>query len=231
VHTVAASNREELIGLGFRPGLITAIPNGVDTVRFAPGDRAAARLRWGIPADAQVAGIVGRFGPFKGHALLFEAFETIAARLPRLHLLVAGSGGPLEQEIARRAGASAFKERIHLTGFLAEPREAFHCMDVLAIPSTNEGMSNVALEAMACGVPVLANDRCGHEQMVSRAEGILRDLRSAPALATALVETFANPARLVDFGANARSRIAADFSLTRMLDHYDQLYRAIALRR
>jgi glycosyltransferase involved in cell wall biosynthesis len=231
VHTVADAPRDELVALGFSPAQITVVPNGVDTTRFAPGDRGAARARWSIPSDAQVVGIVGRFGAFKGHALLLDAFERIAGSQPHLHLLIAGKGGPLESEIVARVDAHPLRSRIHMAGFMEEPRVAFHAMDLLALPSTNEGMSNVALEAMACGIPVLANDRCGHEQILSSGTGILSDIRTAPALAAALTSALAEPARLVDFGVNARSRVAAEFSLTRMLARYADLYRAVAVHR
>jgi glycosyltransferase involved in cell wall biosynthesis len=231
VHTVADSTRDQLVSLGFAPDRISVIPNGVDTTRFAPGDRAAARVRWSIPPDAQVAGILGRFGRFKGHGVLLDAFERLAESNPRLHLLIAGKGGPFEAEVAARVARHPHRCRIHLAGFMEEPRDACHAIDLLVLPSTNEGMSNAVLEAMACGVPVLVNDRCGHEQVVSSGAGIIADLRTVPDLAAALSAAMADAARLVDFGTNARSRVAAEFSLTRMLDRYADLYRAVAQRR
>ena len=229
IHTVADAMREELVSLGFAPERITAIANGVDTDHFTPGDRNAARAEFDLPVDALVIGIVGRFGPFKGHDLLLDACAQIAPRFPSAHLLIVGGGGPCEDAIRARAAPNA---RIHFTGFRDDPRACYRALDLLAIPSTNEGMSNAALEAMSCGVPVLANRACGHEQIITDGTaGRLADLRTADTLAAALSAELATPALLIDKGANARRRVQHQFSLTRMLDAYAQLYRAAARRR
>jgi glycosyltransferase involved in cell wall biosynthesis len=232
IHTVADAMRDELLAFGFAPGRITAIANGVDTSRFAPGDRVAARSALGLPADAFVIGIVGRFGPLKGHDLLIEAFELIANRFPAAHLLIAGAGGPCEEVIRTRASRSPQSARLHFTGFLDDPRRCYHALDLLAIPSINEGMSNAALEAMACGVPILANTGCGHEQFLTDgAEGRLADLHNSAVFAHELAALLSAPALLIDKGMNARRRVTGHFSLARMLDAYEQLYRATARRR
>ena len=231
IHTVADPMRDELIDLGLPADRIEAIANGVDTDRFAPGDRVAARIALGVPADARVIGIVGRFGPFKGHELLIDAFEKIARGNPSAHLLVGGGGGPCEAAVRARGAQSPAADRIHFTGFREDPLPCYQALDFLAIPSTNEGMSNAALEAMACGVPILANASCGHEQIITDGvEGRLADLRSADSLAAELAAFLATPALLIDKGANARRRVEQHFSLARMLDAYEQLYRAAARR-
>lgn len=231
IHTVSAAMRDELISLGFPRSKITAITNGVDTSHFAPGDRQAARAALGLPTDAQCLGIVGRFGPFKQHRQLIEAFESIAAQFPRTHLLIAGGGGSEEAAIIARAGSSSVRGHIHLLGFQADPRVCYHALDLLIIPSTNEGLSNVALEAMACGVPVLVRSGCGHEQIITSGfDGWISSLDSAEKLANELDRIFSEPASLVDFGANARKKVVEQFSLASMTDAYEHLYRACARR-
>ena len=232
IHTVSDATRDELLALGHLPSHIIAIANGVDTGRFAPGDRVAARAALGLPTDAFVIGMVGRFGPLKGHGLLIEAFELIAARFPAAHVLIAGVGGPCEEVIRTRAANSPHAARLHLIGFRDDPRACYHALDVLAIPSTNESMSNAALEAMACGVPILANTGCGHEQIFTDGvEGRLADLRNATMFAHELATLLSSPALLIDKGANARRKVTGQFSLVRMLDAYEQLYRATARHR
>jgi len=229
VHTVADATRAELQELSLPARELVSIPNGVDTACFQPAiDRSAARTKFGLPLDDRVIGLVGRFGPYKGHTPLIDAFETIAARFPRVRLLFVGGGGPLESQIQDRAKASSFSQRIHFTGYLSEPWIGYHALDWLIIPSTNEGMSNVALEAMASGVPVLANDHCGHEQVVETGEsGLLRNLRDPEAMTAALAEILGIPDGGVDFAQNARTRVASEFSLARMLERYAHLYRAL----
>jgi len=229
VHTVSAGMRDELLSLEFPSHKITAITNGVDTSNFTPGDRAQARASLGLPPDAQCLGIVGRFGPFKQHLQLIAAFEAIAAKFPRAVLLIAGSGGSEEASVIARARASSVRQRIHLLGFQADPRACFHTLDLLAIPSTNEGLSNVALEAMACGVPVLGRNGVGHEQIITAGvDGWLSELNTVENLATELTSILSTPSRLVDFGASARKRVVEHFSLASMTDAYEHLYRTCA---
>ena len=229
IHTVSEGTRAELLSLGFPAQKITTITNGVDTTHFAPSEREPARTALGLSPDAQCFGIVGRFGPYKQHHQLIEAFETMAAQFPRAHLLVAGGGGCEEVVVKDRARASSVRERIHLLGFQADPRLCYHALDLLVIPSTNEGLSNAALEAMACGVPALVRTGCGHEQIITpELDGWISDLHSAENLAEELARILSSPSRLVDFGTNARKKVVEQFSLHSMTDAYEHLYRACA---
>ena len=229
IHTVSQSQLDELIQLDFPREKITAIVNGVDTTHFAPSDRISARTRLGLPADATVLGLVGRFGPFKRHDILLAAFEELAPLQPRAHLLFIGGGGSEEERVRKLVAASPHRDRVHLAGFHADPAPLYNALDLLVIPSVNEGMSNAALEAMACAVPVLGNFDCGHEQILtSGKDGILADLTSPAALCAALTPLLSNPQALVDMGLHARTTVEFRFPLTTMLDAYSQLYRAHA---
>lgn len=227
IHTVAHPMRAELLGLGFPAEKITVIPNGVDTARFAPGERTAARQGLSLPADALCLGIVGRFGPFKRHAVLLDAFDEIASRFPTAHLVIAGTGGSEETAVRTRAQAAPYAARIHWLGFQSDPSLCYRALDLLVIPSVNEGLSNVALEAMSSGVPVLANLGCGHEHIFTTGrEGLIADLSHPASLATELSALLTTPERLVDFGEKARTRILGHFSLGSMADAYAALYLA-----
>lgn len=229
VHTVSAAQVRELEKLGLHPPQLAAIPNGVDAARFLPGDGAEIRARLGLPANALVLGLVGRFGPYKRHLDLLAAFEEIAARRPLAHLLLVGAGGSEEAKVRERAQQSPARARIHLAGFQADPAPCYRAMDLLVVPSVNEGMSNAALEAMATGIPVLGHAGCGHEEIIApEAEGIIADLASPARLGAEIEKLLAAPQRLVDMGRAARLTVVRRFSLPAMLDAYDQLYRAHA---
>jgi glycosyltransferase involved in cell wall biosynthesis len=221
--------RTELVAGGFQAEKISTIANGVDAVRFAPGDRRAAREALGLPVDAICIGIAGRFGPFKRHLELIEAFEAIATTIPTAHLLIAGGGGSEEAAVTARAEGSAVRQRIHLLGFLSDPRSCYHALDLLAIPSVNEGLSNVALEAMACGVPALVRAGCGHEEIItSGTDGWIDALDTSATLATRLTEILLDPGQVVACGAKAREKVKSHFSLDSMFNAYESLYRACA---
>lgn len=230
VHTVSHPMRHELLALGFAGEKISVIPNGVDTARFAPGDRSAARRALGLPGDAVCIGIVGRFGPFKRHAVLLDAFAEIAPRFPAAHLVIAGAGGSDEDAIRARVQTSPHAARIHWLGFQSDPAACYRTLDLLAIPSVNEGLSNAALEAMSSGVPVLASPACGHERILdSGREGVIADLSTPAALAVQLAALLSQPERLIDFGEKARTKIIGHFSIGLMADAYAALYRTVAM--
>jgi len=230
VHCVSAGIRSELIGLGFPERLLVLTTNGVDPERFQPGDRAAARQRLGIPASAgAVIGIIGRFGLFKRHDVLLDAFDLLAPIHSELHLLIAGGGGSEEGATLERVRSSPARDRIHWLGFQDNPAVCYQALDLLAIPSTNEGLSNAALEAMSSGIAVLGNAGCGHEQIISHEEdGVLADLGSAELLARELALLLANPRKMRDYGHRAREKALAHFSIDAMAATYADLYRSVA---
>jgi glycosyltransferase involved in cell wall biosynthesis len=229
VHTVSQSLRESLVRQGFPAGKIEVIVNGVDTARFHPGPREKARLETGLPLDATLLGLVGRFGPFKRHAELIQAFERLAPAHPSLALLFAGGGGPLERPTRLRAAASPFASRIHFAGFQSDPRPWYRALDLLVLPSVNEGLSNALLEAMACGIPALAHTACGNRDVIrDSANGFLRDLSTPERLRNALAGILQRPESLPALGEAARVAIHAHFTFPGMVEGYRRLYRQLA---
>jgi len=229
VHTVSESLRESLVRQGFPAGKIEVVVNGVDTMRFEPGPREEARRATGLPLDATILGLVGRFGPYKRHAELIEAFEHLAPARAGLALLFVGGGGPLEDATRRRAAASPFASRIHFSGFQADPRPWYRALDLLVIPSINEGLSNALLEAMACGVAALGHTACGNRDVIDDgANGFLRDLATSEQLRDTLAGILADPGSLPALGRAARATVEARFSFPAMVAGYERLYRRIA---
>lgn len=230
VHTVSSGLRRQLLELGLPGPKITVLPNGVDTDNFAPGCPATARNHIGnLPPNAFVLGIVGRFGPFKRHALLIDAFDRLALHQPAAHLLVVGSGGPEEGRVRQRVQASPVARRIHFAGFQDNPRPYYQAMDLLVVPSVNEGMANAVLEAMACGVPVLANSICGNSEMITHGtDGFVAELDTTGKLHAQLEQIVAEAPRLRTIGAAARRTAVERFSLMNMVRYYARLYRELA---
>jgi glycosyltransferase involved in cell wall biosynthesis len=230
LHTVSAEQREKLAAHKLTGAEILAIINGVDTARFCPGDRRAAREKLGLPSDARVVGLAGRFAPQKRHADFLAALELLALH-PQIHALIVGGGGPLENPVREKAARHPMAERIHFTGFQQDMVPFLHAMDLLAIPSENEGMSNVMLEAMACGVPVLANVVCGAREVITDGmDGWVRDLSTPQLIASAIEDLLANEAIREKVAAGARRTVEERFALDSMTEAYRTVYTRLARR-
>lgn len=143
-----------------RDGKVRVLPNAIDLDRFRPPeDRATAKSLLGLPPDQPVVGTVGRADPGKGMADFLRVAERLAATVPAVRFLLAGGATfPHERPHyeAIRAAASRLEDRIRLLGPLKDPLPAFHATDVFVHLGKPEGAPIVALEAMACGIPVVA---------------------------------------------------------------------------
>ena len=229
IHTVSGGVREQLLGLGFPAEKIVTLLNGVDYERFQTGDSRAARRQIGVPEAGIFLGIVGRFIPTKQHRILLEAFTCLARTRSDIHLMLIGGGGSEEKSILRMANASEFAARIHCTGFQNELPPYYQALDLLVVPSFHEGLSNAVLEAMACGVPVLAHPACGTTEVISSGQdGIIADLQTADKLERQLEQLLARPENLPKLGAAARENILRRFSIEIMTERYRQLYQTLA---
>lgn len=229
IHTVSHALRDDLARAGLPASKIDVVVNGVDTDRFVPADKAAARRQLGLPTDALVLGIVGRFGPFKRHALLVDAFARLSSARKDIHLLIVGGGGPEESRVRQQAAACPAAERIHLAGLQQDMRPWYQAMDLLVVPSTNEGLSNAVLEAMACGVPALCHSACGNAEVITPGDdGLLANIDSAEQLADLLETALKDRARLAEMGGKARAKAASAFSIDKMVKAYERLYEAVA---
>jgi glycosyltransferase involved in cell wall biosynthesis len=232
IHTVSESLTANLETNGLRHRRLVTIPNGVDTERFRPcDDPPGLRERLGLPAPGQgfVIGMVGRFGPFKRQRLLVEAFDLLAQQNSSIWLLLVGDGGPEAASVKERVAASPFCSRIRLAGFQAEPTPWYQSINLLVLPSENEGMSNAILEAMACATPVLAQAACGCSELIDHGKtGFLTQCRTAQELAGAIQPFLANPNGDWQHAAHtARQRVMQEFSLDAMAEAYRALYRTV----
>jgi glycosyltransferase involved in cell wall biosynthesis len=146
---------------------IDVIPTGVDVVSIGKGDGPAFRKKHGIPLDAFTVGFVSRLAPEKNMDFLSDAVLEFLASNTNAWFLIAGTG-PLENELKNRYKASAVGERIVMVGSLKgrELFDLYHAMDVFAFASQSETQGLVIAEAMAAGVPVVAVQAPGVEDLV-----------------------------------------------------------------
>jgi len=176
---------EAAAGFGVPMDRIDIVPNGIDRARFKPRDRVQARLQLGLPLDAPLVLYVGHVTEQKGAADLIRAFELAGDRLrgARLYLVGDGAGVDACRELGRALG-----DRIRFVGAQAHdtiPTWLAAC-DLLALPSWNEGMPNVVLEALASGRPVVASRVGGIPDVITGEPHALVPPRAPVALARAL---------------------------------------------
>jgi D-inositol-3-phosphate glycosyltransferase len=223
----------ELVDLyGADPARIVTIPPGVDLARFRPGDRAAARRTLAIAPDAVVLAFVGRIQPLKAPDVVLHAAAALLAREPslRARLLVLVAGGPSGSGLAEPTGLQRLASRLGLDDVVRflPPQPAhglatvFRAADVVAVPSHNESFGLVALEAQACGTPVVAARVGGLPVAVADGvSGLLVDGHGAGSWADALAAVALDPDRRLAAGAVAHAR---RFSWDRTTDALLQTY-------
>ena len=215
--------------IGRRAQFVT-VPSGVpvDRLRSTAPPRAVARAHLALPPGAFVIAAVGRFVPVKGFDLLVEALPAVVAEVGSARLLLVGDGperGPLEARAARLGVAG----RVHVTGAVADVAPCLAAADVVAVPSRNEGMGRVVVEAMALGLPVVGTAVGGIPAVIVEGEcGRLVPPGDVPALARALADLGRDEGLRRGLGEAALRR-AAEFSTAvadaAMRAVYDELAR------
>lgn len=201
--------------------------SGIDIAPYedAIAQRQETRRTLGVGDEDLLVGGVGRLEPVKGFAYFIEAAHRIAERSDRVRFVLAGQGS-LDAEL--RCAATPLGERFMFTGPRNDVPALMAAMDVLAVPSLNEGMGRVLLEAGAAGTPVVASRAGGIPDIVDDGEtGLLAPPRDAAALAEAILELIAAPERRLWMGATARAKIVPQYSLENMVRQIEAVYEEI----
>jgi glycosyltransferase involved in cell wall biosynthesis len=219
--------RDELVGAGIPGARIRRIPNGVDTRRFAaatPAERARLRSVLGLSAGP-VAVYTGRLAPEKGVDVLVESWGA-ARRGAGWTLCLVGDGperAALEEQV-RRLGLA---ESVRLVGATGDVAPWLRAADVFVLPSRTEGLSVSLLEAMACGLGVIATDVGATAETAGREGALLVPPERPAALAAALETVLGDPGRAQALGASARARVVEGFGIEGVAARHLELYREV----
>jgi D-inositol-3-phosphate glycosyltransferase len=240
VVNTAVEGRELVRLYDAAPDKVRAVSPGVDLELFRPGSRLAARAALGIEPDAVVLAFVGRIQPLKGPDVLLRAAAELLRRdvLPRERLVVLVVGGPsgtgLEHPVAMQELAAGLGIT-DVTRFLPPQQgpglvEVYRAADVVAVPSHNESFGLVALEAQACGTPVVAAAVGGLRVVVAdRLSGLLVDGHDPATWAEALAEVALRPdlaARLSGNAVRHAARFSWDHTADALVAEYAEATRA-----
>lgn len=221
----AEAVRRQLVAEGYDPLKIAIVRNGVDLSRFA-GASPKGRLRQelGLPAEAPLVAAISRLNPLKGIEYFLEAAAILAGRFPEARFLVAGEGAQREA-LEGRAERLGLGGRVAFLGARLDVPEILGEATVSVLPSLSEALSNVLIESMAAGVPVVATDVGGNPEVVEDgATGLLVPPCDGKALAWGIGALLEDPALAARMGRAARERALARFSIERMLRETGDLY-------
>lgn len=219
-HTIAICDaiRQRLLAAGVPNDRITLVYDGLDPAPWTglQGGKAAARVRLGIPADAQVIACAGVLRPRKGQHVLLAAFGKIAADYPNAVLFLAGGGTELEK-LKAEAASLGLQKRVFLPGPVRPVFDVYAAADVFTMPSFHEGLCNACLEAGFAALPQVVSTAGGNGEIVVDGEtGAVVPSGDSEALAGALALYLQNPAIGAVHGAAGRERCLRLFTADRL---------------
>jgi sugar transferase (PEP-CTERM/EpsH1 system associated) len=209
---------------------LSEICNGVDTARFAPAPGGRVDMA-GCPFQGEalwLVGTVGRMQAVKHQTLLARAFVRALELAPELHgslRLVMVGEGPLRARAQAILDTAGLGGLAWLPGERADVPDVMRGLDVFVLPSLAEGISNTILEAMSCGLPVVATDVGGNAELVEDgATGLVVPSDDVEAMAAALVRLAQGRLAARALGLAARARAEQRYSLDAMVLAYHSLY-------
>jgi len=223
---VSAAVSNGLQACGVHASRIHVIPNGIRFDEYASATPSSP-LSLGIDPASAVLAYIGRLSHEKGLDTLLDAYKLVAANKPNAQLLVVGDG-PDESSLRSRTDNLP---GVHFLGRRSDVPALLKCAELVVVPSYSEGQGIVAIEAMASGRPVVATNVGGlSETIVDGLTGILVPPHDSRALADAIVSLLDDPSRAASMGAAGSMRAMREYSITRMIDSIQDLYRDILTR-
>lgn len=207
------------------------IPNGIDTEIFSPGRDISIRSELDLPARTRLIGAIGNIRAPKAYDILLNAIRILGTRVDRIHLVVAGDAdGKLGQQLMRLRDELGLERHVSFLGHRADVVRILRNLDVFVLSSTTEGFSLACIEAMACGVPVVATESGGPQEILEGGAGVLVPPRDPAALAAAIERVLCSPGRAEGMIANASERVKNRYSVTGMLARYEELLMGVAVK-
>jgi len=209
INVLSNYSKQSFIDNGINQNKIAITPFGVDSIKFTPGTfrrGGAFRILY-----------VGRLELLKGIQYLLRAFVGIKRKDVELIMV-----GPILPEILPIL--KKFQDdRVTVTGGVSRDRlvEYYRDADVLVFPSINDAFGLVVLEAMSCGVPVIATDHsCGEDLVTDGEDGFIVNAKNSDQIKERLCYMMENPVRSIEMGAKARKKVESGFTI----DHYRNRY-------
>jgi glycosyltransferase involved in cell wall biosynthesis len=211
---------------------VEAVPNAVDTDRFAPGDRKRAKETVGAPADRPLVLMLANLAPHKGQETAIRAVALLKERGVNVACWLAGVERGGEGTFTRRLQSLiqelGVSDRVRLLGQRADAPDLLRAADYFLLPSTSEGLPLSVLEAQACQVPVLAAPTAGIPEVVHDGDtGFLIAADDAVGYAERLQTLFARPELARSLAEAGRAQVVARHSWPAYCGRIEELYQEI----
>lgn len=227
--TVSNATKDYVLSLGARSKKVEVMYNGVDLDRFRPlaGKREEMRKKMGIPQNSKVVITVRRLVFKNGIDTLIECANIAVKKNPNIIFLVVGKG-PDQSSVQIRTQQLGIENNFRLAGFVKDEElpSYYNAADYFVLPSkSGEGLPLVALEAMACGLPVIATDVGGINEVLNEKWGKLVPANQPELLANAISE-FANEdfsSRKKELRAFMEEKFSWDNNVERLVEIYEEL--------
>ncbi|MHB8256209.1 MAG: glycosyltransferase [Acidiferrobacterales bacterium] len=230
---VSDSLREEVVarcGISRRKAI--TIHNGIDAAAFTPNRNRLLKQELGLADNAIIVGAVGNIRPSKDYDTLLRAAALIRAGNPRYQFIVVGEGnGGLAGRLLQLRRELGLDDAVHFIGFRQDIAALLNSFDVFMLSSISEGFSLATVQAMACGVPVVATRSGGPEEIISDGvNGILVDIQSETQLAGAIRHVAENVVIQKSLASSALELARSRYTLDAMLVRYHTLYEELISR-
>ena len=207
------------------PDKIRLVHNGISLNREQRTEN-REQIRKGLGLkEGPVVGIIARLSEVKGHKYLIQAMKKVIEEIPEVQLLSVGDGA-IKKDLEKLAAGLSILERIRFVPAVSDTREALSVMDVFAMPSLQEGLGLSIMEAMLNGLAVVASSVGGIPALIKDGQtGILVRPKDVETLAKAIISLLRDNKKASELGKNARELIVKEFSLERMIQETEEVYR------
>ena len=221
---------ERLVESGAPKDKITVVYEGVELPTLPSEEmRQRARQRLRVSADAILLGSVGVLSPDKGHELLLRALAQLRTEFPECRLLLAGDG-PSRPQLEARAKELDVAEMVSFAGFVTDIDLVYQALDVFLFPSSFEGLGTSLLAAMSYEVPSVSFQCCAFGEIIENEKsGLLVEQGNVGEISQAVTRLLRDKEYARSLGQAGRSRIAEQFSSTRMVEEMTKVYREVLL--
>jgi glycosyltransferase involved in cell wall biosynthesis len=224
------AGRDYLISRGINPACIKVVYNGLNTKRLVPDPKKVEQIRdqMKLPENGTVIGMVASFFPDKDYPMFIKGAKIIHQTMPQTRFAFLGDG-PLRRDMENLARESGLEPFVTFFGSQRDIASYISCFDISCLcADDSEGCSNVILESMALGKPVVATDGGGNRELVKNTNtGLLVPMQDVQAFANAVLKYLRQPDQARETAQRAQKMVFERFSLTRMVHDYEQLYEHI----